>query len=195
MKKFYFLALCAFTAFTMNAQVSVTFSVDMNDAALADGDIVTLGGDFQGWMPAAETFTDEDGNGVYVFTYDTDTGLTAGQEVRYKFVINGWGTNEFGEEGAEPGDCNEDDGAGNINRVCVKFTPNPATDRTLISFENDTNEAHNIIVTSVTGQVVETLKTTGNTAELSVADFAKGMYFVTFRNEAGEQGTEKLIVR
>jgi len=77
----------------------------------------------------------------------------------------------------------------------VKFTPNPATDRTLISFENTANEAHNIIVTSMTGQVVSTLTTTGNTAELSVADFAAGMYFVTFRNEAGEQGTEKLIVR
>ncbi len=232
MKKFYFLVLFAFAAFTMNAQVSVTFSVDMNDAALADGDIITLGGDFQSWAPAAEVFTDEDGNGVYTYTYDSDFGLTAGQEIRFKYVINGWGTNEFGEEGAEPGDCNEDDGQGNINRVflipadaegnvvvptyiydsCelselsvntnnistiegVKFTPNPATDRTWISFENNANEAHNIIVTSMTGQVVSSLTTTGNTAELSVADFAAGMYFVTFRNEAGEQGTEKLIVR
>ena len=232
MKKIYFLALFAFVAFTMNAQVSVTFSVDMNDAALADGDIVTLGGDFQTpamWTPGAEVFTDEDGNGVYVFTYD---GLMPGQLLKYKYVINGWGTNEFGTEGAEPGDCNEDDGSGNINRLftipedatgtvvlptyiydscliselnvntnnvstiqAVKFTPNPATDRTLISFENTANEAHNIIVTSMTGQVVSTLTTTGNTAELSVADFAAGMYFVTFRNEAGEQGTEKLIVR
>jgi len=111
MKKIYFLALFAFVAFTMNAQVSVTFSVDMNDAALADGDIVTLGGDFQTpamWTPGAEVFTDEDGNGVYVFTYD---GLMPGQLLKYKYVINGWGTNEFGTEGAEPGDCNEDDGS------------------------------------------------------------------------------------
>ncbi len=233
MKKFYFLALFAFAAFTASAQVSVTFSVDMNDAALSDGDIITLGGDFQSWAPGAEAFTDEDGNGVYAFTYNTtDFALMPGTELRFKYVINGWGTNEFGEEGAEPGDCNEDDGSGNINRVfaipadatgtvevptyiydsCVlselsvntsnistiqgvKFTPNPATERTLISFENNANEAHNITVTSMTGQVVSTLTTTGNTAELSVADFAAGMYFVTFRNEAGEQGTEKLIVR
>lgn len=228
MKKFYFLALFAFAAFTASAQVNVVFSVDMNDAALSDGDIITLGGDFQTWAPGAEVFTDEDGNGVYAYTYE----LVAGTDILYKFVINGWGTNEFGEEGAMEGECNLADADGNLNRnftipadatgtlvlptyiynTCelsslsvntnnistiqgVKFTPNPATDRTLISFENNANEAHNITVTSMTGQVVSTLTTTGNTAELSVTDFAAGMYFVTFRNEAGEQGTEKLIVR
>ena len=227
MKKFYFLALFAFAAFTINAQVNVVFSVDMNDASVADGDIVTIGGDFQGWMPGAETFADDNENGVYSYTYTTDAGIMPGQEILCKFVINDWGTNEFGDN-MQFEDCTNVEGnriftipadaegtyvlptfiyntcqistlSVNTNDIStiegVKFTPNPATDRTLISFENPANETHNIVVTSMTGQVVSTLTTTGNSAELSVADFATGMYFVTFRNEAGEQGTEKLIVR
>lgn len=223
MKTIYSLALFLFTAFAMNAQVNVVFSVDMTDVAVNDGDIVTLGGDFQSWMPGAETFEDADGNGVYVFTYELD----AGQEILFKYVINNWGTNEFGDN-MQVGDCTDLEGnrtitipadaegtymlptyiyntcdvstlpvnTNNISTIeGVKFTPNPATDRTLISFENANNEAHQITVTSMTGQVVSTLTATGNTAELSVADFATGMYFVTFRNEAGEQGTEKLMVK
>ena len=223
MKKFYFLVLFAFAAFTMNAQVSVVFSVDMNDAVLSDTDIVTLGGDFQGWSPGADTFTDEDGDGVYVFVYE----LMAGQPIQWKFVINGWGTNEFGDN-MQVGDCTQEEG----NRIAtipadesgyyvlptyvynscdvsslqvntteistidgVKFTPNPASEATLISFANANNDLHHITVTSVTGQVIETLTTSGTNVTLNVADFAAGMYFVTFRNEKGEQGTERLMVR
>lgn len=224
MKKFYFLCLFIVTTLTMNAQVDVVFSVDMNDVALADGDIVTLGGDFQGWNPGLDTFDDSDGNGVYAFTYSLD----AGTPVLFKFVVNTWGTNEFGDN-MMVGDCTNEEGnrtltipadaegtymlptfiyntcdvsslSVNTNNIAtiegVKFSPNPASDRTLISFENPTNAQHDIIITSMTGQTVGVLSNvTGNSAELNVADFATGMYFVTFRNEAGEQGTEKLIVR
>lgn len=224
MKKIYSLILFAFAAFSLNAQVTVVFSVDMNDAILAEGDIVTIGGDFQSWTPGAEQLADNNGDGVYVITYE----LNAGQDILWKFVINDWGTNEFGDN-MMTGECNDVEGnrfatipadetgfyylptyvydscetsalsvdVADLTTISgVKFTPNPAFDRTLITFSNPTNAAHDIIVTSMTGQVVSTLnKVTGNNAALNVADFAKGMYFVTFRNEAGEQGTEKLIVK
>lgn len=224
MKKFYFLALFAFAAFALQAQVTVVFSVDMSNVSLSDDDQVVLGGSFQGWTPAGSTvFQDDNEDGIYVATYD----IPAGTEIMYKFVINDWGTNEFGDN-MPIGDCNDtadgnrvavipadetgyyvlptalydscDEPSGQVSTAevstisGVKFTPNPASTATIISFENPTNEAHQVIVTSLAGQVVDMMTVTGNNAELSVADYAKGMYFVTFRNEKGEQGTEKLIV-
>ncbi len=225
MKKFYFLVLFAFAAFTAQAQVTAVVSVDMNDVSLADGDVVRLGGNFTDpmWTPTAHDLSDEDGDGVYVGTFEVDPG----EEIQFKFVINDWGTNEFGDN-MMFGDCTLEDGnrfatipadesgfyilPTYVYNTCevsalqvntqdvstisgVKFTPNPATAATLVTFENANNDLHTVSVASVTGQVVETLTTSGNNFTLNVADFAAGMYFVTFRNEKGEQGTERLMVK
>ena len=117
MKKIYFLFVFAFMAFaTVNAQLNVTFAVDMNNESFDPAnDVITLGGDFQSWSPGNEAFDDSDGNGVYTYTYEGV--ISPGQELLFKFVINTWGTNEFSDGTAPSGDCAVDDGAGNVNRT------------------------------------------------------------------------------
>lgn len=128
MKKFYFLCLFLSVAFLASAQVTVTLSVDMNAEITAGSfdpasDFVRVGGDFQGWTPTDNQMEDADENGVYSITFS----LADGQDLLYKFVINDWGTNEFGE-GTTAGSCNVDDGAGNVNRTYTVSDSGDGTD-------------------------------------------------------------------
>ncbi len=231
MKKFYFLCLFLSSTLFVQAQVQVTFSVDMNAEITAGtfdpaADLMRIGGDFQGWTPTDNQMEDADEDGVYTLTVD----LAADQAILYKFVINDWGTNEFGE-GAVAGDCNMDDGAGNVNRThtvvdnngtdvlptyiyntCdlssvvnvnnlttitdLTIAPNPASDFININYSNANNTTHDILITSITGQVVKQFySVAGNNQQVDVKDLSAGMYFVTFRNDKGEQGSEKFIVK
>lgn len=75
-------------------------------------------------------------------------------------------------------------------------TPNPMTDRTVVSFSNEDNNAYNVFVTSLTGQVVRAYNNvTGTNLEIERGNLSAGMYFVTFRGETGKIATTKLVVR
>jgi hypothetical protein len=78
----------------------------------------------------------------------------------------------------------------------IKIAPNPMSDVAFVSFDNPTNAVHNVTVTTLTGQVVRTIPgVRGDTFQIEKGNLIAGVYFVTFQNEAGEVGAEKLIVR
>lgn len=104
MKKLYTLLITALAVSALNAQVNVTFSVDMNDEVVSDNG-VHVAGSFQGWDPSGTPLTD-DGNGVYSVTLSLEAG-----DYEFKF-ING---NDWPEEETVPGACQADQ-SGNTNR-------------------------------------------------------------------------------
>jgi type IX secretion system substrate protein len=78
----------------------------------------------------------------------------------------------------------------------LKITPNPTSGIAVITFSNSNNANHNVTIASVTGQVVKRYSNvSGTNLEIDTQNLTSGMYFVTFQNELGELGTEKLIVR
>ncbi len=96
--------------------------------------------------------------------------------------------------------CDISDNAVNIAEITtiqdLKITPNPTSDLAVVTFSNVNNANHDVVVTSVTGQTVKRYNNiSGNSLEIDAKDLSAGMYFVTFRNELGEQGTEKLMVK
>ncbi|MEL6866749.1 MAG: hypothetical protein AAFP19_20165 [Bacteroidota bacterium] len=95
MKKLYALtvfSLCIF--FGLNAQIMVTFQVDMNQEALDNGiseNGVHVAGDFQGWDPAGTMMEDPEFDGIYTVTVP----IADGTEIQYKYVNdNDWGADE-----------------------------------------------------------------------------------------------------
>ncbi len=96
MKKLYATAAVLFAAIIANAQVNLTFQVDMqNQTVGADG--VHVAGSFQAaagfpgdWDPATTALTDPDGDNIYEVTVSVPAGT-----YQYKFVNgNAWGSDE-----------------------------------------------------------------------------------------------------
>ena len=154
--------------------------------------------------------TDEDGNGVYAVTLD----VGAVDSLLFKYVINDWGTNEFGDN-MDAGDCTADDG----NRLevvsqvgtdlpvylynsCevssltvssardfaalpgVSVGPNPATDYATVSLP--AGGSYDIRVLDATGRIVsEAAQYTQATYELS--GLAAGLYAVEVTDASAGQ--------
>lgn len=74
------------------------------------------------------------------------------------------------------------------------IAPNPMTDYAEIRFSNQNNDAFQVTVTNITGQVVYSKADVRQTIELKRKDFQTGVYFVTIWNEKGDRATRKLIV-
>lgn len=133
MKKIYLFGMAVLSALALNAQVTVTFKVDITNY-LASGETLgangmRIGGNFSStgatasgnamvdWSPsdANSAMTDE-GNNIWSITVDYPAGATGTQ--LFKFVNNDWGTNEGGSaSGIATAGCGVDDGGGNINRT------------------------------------------------------------------------------
>jgi 1,4-alpha-glucan branching enzyme len=86
----------------------ITFLVNMNEQTVSP-DGVHLVGNFQGWDPTATPMTDEDGDGVYSVTVETDEWAN----LSFKF-ING---NSFDGVEIVPSSCGLPDGFGGTNRL------------------------------------------------------------------------------
>lgn len=130
-------AFLSFAALSLQAQVTVTYKVDIT-AYLAGGTAlgangIRIGGNFaaQGatngtnpmndWQPSNEFSAMTDmGNNIWSIAV-TYPATSVGATQLFKFVNNDWGTNE----GTDPantiatGGCGVDDGGGNINRTQV----------------------------------------------------------------------------
>lgn len=170
-------AFMAMAAFGANAQVTVTYKVDVT-AYLAGGATVgangfRIGGNFadQGatvtagamvnWSPSdANSAMSDQGNNIWSIAV-TYPSTSVGATQLYKFVNNDWGTNE-GLAGSTiaTGGCGVDDGSGNINRTLVI----PATDQTVeFCWDACTNCA-----TSVKSAVINKLSLSPNPASSSI---------------------------
>jgi hypothetical protein len=135
MKKIFTLLLAGAAFMSVQAQVTVTYKVDVtnydtNNIIAANG--VRVGGNFAAlsataggnsmvdWSPsdANSAMTDE-GGGVWSIevTYPAES---IGEEQLFKFVNGDWGTNE-GLDGSQiaADSCGIDDGSGNINRTFI----------------------------------------------------------------------------
>jgi len=137
MKKIYSLLSILFVAGAVNAQVNVTYMVDVTNYLAAGNTLgaggIRIGGDFAAtgamngaaamaaWTPSDPTCALTDmGSNVWgiIVTYPTSSiGLTQ----PYKFVNNDWGTNEGTDttNTIATNGCGTDDGGGNINRALV----------------------------------------------------------------------------
>ncbi len=93
----------------------VSFSVDMNNAALSSGNLVKLTGTFEGFTGNNSTLvmSDDDSDGVYEITIPLATNTV----YDYKFIVDDgtgqWNGQEIFDEGD---DCARDDGNGYWNR-------------------------------------------------------------------------------
>ena len=96
MKKLYAMALAVCCLGSAFGQTEVTLSVDMNGQTVSP-DGVHVAGNFQGWNPIATSMTDDDGDGVYQYTFSTDTAA----HYEFKF-LNG---NEWASEEDVPNIC------------------------------------------------------------------------------------------
>jgi hypothetical protein len=67
----------------------VTFSVNMNEYALADGDSLYVNANFNGWCGTCNPMSDDDADGVWTVTIPL-----ASDYYEYKFTINGWSAEE-----------------------------------------------------------------------------------------------------
>jgi hypothetical protein len=89
----------------------ITFSVDMAQYTnIAPGYIVNINGTFNGWCGDCNPMDDTDGDNVWEVTLP----LVVGDEIRYKYTVNGW-TDQEGFEGGES--CTNTNDAGNTDRV------------------------------------------------------------------------------
>jgi len=77
----------------------------------------------------------------------------------------------------------------------VTLSPNPASYNVEIRLQSSDLSSHLVTVYNMTGQLIEQ-RNMGNAEfmNINLANYAKGMYIVTFQNELGEVGSEKLIV-
>ena len=81
----------------------------------------------------------------------------------------------------------------NTLATSMSVYPNPASDKTIVSFEANGAEAV-VVVTDLSGKVVSTMNTTTGTAEINTSAFAAGMYSVTVTSN-NSSATTKLVVR
>jgi hypothetical protein len=80
----------------------------------------------------------------------------------------------------------------------VKLSPNPSNSSSRLQFYSSSNSSASLNISDLTGKVVVTIaelrtQVGENTVELSTADLASGIYFVTLSGAAGKE-TVKLIV-
>jgi len=78
----------------------------------------------------------------------------------------------------------------------VTLSPNPAQNNVEIRLNNSDLSNHLVTVYSLTGKLIEQ-RDMGNAEFINIdlSNYSNGMYIVTFQNELGEIGSEKLIVQ
>lgn len=78
--------------------------------------------------------------------------------------------------------------------LCNVF-PNPSNTFTTITFPNQNNEKHSVVVYNSTGQLAETISgITGNEARIKTSSLKPGLYFFTLQNSTGLISTGKILV-
>ncbi|NND93723.1 MAG: hypothetical protein HKN45_02600, partial [Flavobacteriales bacterium] len=86
--KYFYSLLSLFLIFQLNAQNTVTFSVDMSEYA-GSYTMVNLNGNFNAWCGECAPMSDDDGDGIYELDVDLADGT-----YEYKFTVDGWTDDE-----------------------------------------------------------------------------------------------------
>lgn len=169
------------------------------------------------WDDAGAETADNDGADVFTVSVVTGDyyGIALGDLTNIYFVFN-QGPADPANPWSSEGKDNNADGTGCADFFVIiadlaectssttdveltnslTVTPNPFSEKTVISFTNANNQAYDITVTSITGQVVRQFQNvTGNAVELERGNLQAGMYFVTFQAQNGKIATTKVVVR
>jgi hypothetical protein len=199
MNKLYttFLSLAMLVGLSANAQVEVTFRVDVTNYKTTEAikpEGIRIGGNFgdfgattaggnnlASWTPsdANSAMTQVGSSDIWEMVVIFDAAA-AGSDLFYKFVNGDWGTNEglAGSNIAANG-CGVDDGGGNINRKLVL----PSANTTLTFCWDECEAVCNALSVTETPTAFEGIKVYPNPA--------KGMATVSFNAlEAGNQTIE-----
>lgn len=169
------------------------------------------------WNAATALTAANDGNDVFTVSFAPVDyyGVAWGDLNEINFVYNQGPSNEAEPWGSEGKDNNADgSGCADFKLIiadmaeCVSstvdqalvhslaVTPNPFSEKAVISFSNPNNQVYDITVTGLTGQVVRRFQNvSGNAVELERGNLLAGMYFVTFQAENGKIATTKVVVR
>jgi len=76
------------------------------------------------------------------------------------------------------------------------IAPNPFNSQTLVTWKNTDNETFQVSLLNVTGQVMRTYQNVqGESLRIAKDDLQDGMYFLNFRDEKGNMGTMKLLIK
>ena len=77
-----------------------------------------------------------------------------------------------------------------------RVAPNPFNNQTLVTWENTSKSTYQVNLLNVTGQVVKAYRNVeGESLVITRDDLAGGMYFLNFRDEKGNMGTMKLLIK
>lgn len=219
MKKVYALIAFLFVALSVQAQIAVTFAVDMSDEGAVSA--VFVAGEFQSWTPGNGALADQ-GNGVWARTYNlapgtyqykfgkgTDWGNNEGQGITATCGVddNNGGfnrqvvvSNDFEVTVYDYDSCDESNLTVSINEVStvksLEIFPNPMLGTATIRFDNAGAFAHDVEITNINGQIVRQYRgVQGNVITVERGNLAAGLYLVTFRNDRGESGTVRLMMQ
>jgi len=78
----------------------------------------------------------------------------------------------------------------------VVAAPNPFTTQTILTIENPSRSAHNVMLSSLTGRLLREWKDVrDNTLRIDRNGLPTGIYFLSIRNEQGEVATKKLMIQ
>ena len=197
---------------TCSSSTAVTFSVDMSQYGLADGDTVHVNGEFTGWCGSCENvMSDSDGDGIYNLTMDLNPGIYF-----WKFSINAWGDQETFSEAIDG--CTAENN-GNFDRQIVvgddaqteswvwntcnalstvdiplldmRIYPNP-TKESYVTIQTPVNGVKYVEVFDITGKRL--INTSLSKDILDVSSISSGLYLVKVTVE-GQSKTSKLIIR
>ncbi|MEM1219539.1 MAG: T9SS type A sorting domain-containing protein [Bacteroidota bacterium] len=76
----------------------------------------------------------------------------------------------------------------------ITVSPNPFNEIAYVTFDNPANVAHRVTITTMTGQVVWAQDDVRDAFQVEKGSLPTGLYLMTFQNEAGEIGAEKLMI-
>lgn len=81
------------------------------------------------------------------------------------------------------------------NSLAMSVSPNPADNAVELSFRNPASMPFEMTMTSMTGAVVRRESVSGSSVTIERGELAAGLYFVTLRNAAGQQASQKVMFR
>lgn len=75
----------------------------------------------------------------------------------------------------------------------IKIYPNPAYDYVEFSVENTKNESYQFNISSISGQLLSTIRSNNSNANIDISNLRSGFYFVSVTDSKGNMATSKFI--